>query len=139
MRSGRDGPVEADDVDETLVGLAVAADGEPPKKSRPNKEFAGSACLVDEPVLAGAERVFGVSVVLGLAGGDGISPNISWPGGLASVTVVGRAGDGNFCCEAERSSFAFSWTTFRGWETSTTATEPVSRLRTHHIIIAIVV
>lgn len=115
MRSGRDGPVEADGVEETLLDLAVAAEGGPPKKSRPSKEFpGGSGCFVDVPVLAGVDRMFGASVVLGLAGGDGISPNISGVGALASVTAVGRVGVDGFCCGAERSSFAFSWTTLRG-------------------------
>lgn len=89
MRSGRDGPVEADGVEETLLDLPIAADGGPPKKSRPSKEFPGSGCFVDVPILAGVDRMFAVSVVLGLAGGDGISPNISGVGALASVIVVG--------------------------------------------------
>lgn len=70
MRSGRDGPVVADGVDEVLAGLLAAAEGGPPKKSRPNKEFAGSGGFVGVAVLAGADRVVGVSVVLGLTGGD---------------------------------------------------------------------
>lgn len=115
MRSGRDGPVVADGVDEALVGLPVAVEGGPPKKSRPNNELPGSGCFVVVTVLAGGDRVLGVSVVLGLTGGDGISPNISGTGALVSVRVVVRVeGADDFCCEAERSSLAFSWTTLRG-------------------------
>jgi hypothetical protein len=106
-----------DGVEETLLGLPATADGGPPKKSRPSKEFAGSEGLVDVAVLAGNDRTPGVSVVLGLAGGDGISPNISGLGTFACVPVGGRAVDG-LCWEAERSSFAFSWTTFRGTSSS---------------------
>lgn len=115
MRSGRDGPVIPDGVDVALAGLLVAAEGGPPKKSRPNKEFAGSGCFVGVAVLAGVDRTLGASVVLGLTGGDGISPNISGAGALVSVEVVCRLEEVDaFCCEAERSSFAFSWTTLRG-------------------------
>lgn len=115
MRSGRDGPAVADGVDEALVDLLVAAEGGPPKKSRPNKEFPGSGCFVGVGILAGGDRILGVSVVLGLTGGDGTSPNRSGAGALASVKVVGRVEDvDGFCCEAERSSFAFSWTTLSG-------------------------
>lgn len=96
-------------MDEVLVALLVTAEGGPPKKSRPNKEFAGSGCFVGVAVLAGAARELGVSVVFGLSGGDEISPNISGAGALASAEVVGRLEDvDGFCCEAERSSFAFS-------------------------------
>ena len=96
-------------MDAVLAGLPVAAEGGPPKKSRPNNEFAGSGGFVGVAVLAGADRVVGVSVVLGLTGGDGISPNKSGAGALTAVEVVGRLEDvDGFCCEAERSNFAFS-------------------------------
>lgn len=38
--------MELDGVDEALVGLPEAAEGEPPKKSRPIKELLGSGCLL---------------------------------------------------------------------------------------------
>ena len=103
-------------MDEVLVGLLVAAEGGPPKKSRPNKEFAGSGCFVGVAALAGADRMLVVSVVLGLTGGDGISPKISGAGAFAAVAAFGRVEEDvdGFCCEAERSSFAFSWTTLSG-------------------------
>jgi hypothetical protein len=126
LRSGREGPVEADGVEELVDGLPAAPAGEPPKKSRPSKEFPASSCFVDAVVFGGKARTLGVSVVLGLAGGDGISPNISVFGILASVTVVGRVDVKGVCWDDDRSSFAFSWTTLRGLYSSSVSVHPVA-------------
>lgn len=126
-------------MDETLFGLLVAADGGPPKKSRPNKELLDSACFGDVAFLAGADGKLGVLVVFGRAGGDGMSPKTSEFGTSALATAAFRVGEGNFCCEAERSSFAFSWTTLRGCEMSANIGSICPRKYTTHNIIIIVV
>lgn len=118
MRSGREGPVEIDGVDEALDGLAEAVEGELPKKSRPIKELLGSDCLEGAEAFGGVGRVPGVSVVLGLAGGVGISPKMSGLGAGLCREVAGWIEDDDFCWDEDRSSFAFSWTTLRGyWQT----------------------
>ena len=62
-----------------LEGLLEATEGGPPKKSRPSNELPESGCLGAPEDFPGDGRVPGVSVVLGLAGGDGKSPKISAP------------------------------------------------------------
>ena len=83
FRSGRDGPDEPSALPEALKGTSAGAEGGPPKKSKPNSEspcFAGA--LVGTEAFGGAARDGG-SVVLGLAGGVGISPRMSmFCGGL---------------------------------------------------------
>lgn len=84
LRSGLDGAIEPPGVDVALDGLAEDVEGGPPKKSNPRSEspcfcgFEGAAAA-----LGGGGRWFGVSVVLGRAGGVGMSPNKStWGAGL---------------------------------------------------------
>lgn len=83
FRSGRDGPDEPSALPEALKGTSAGAEGGPPKKSKPNSEspcFAGA--LVGTEAFGGGARDDG-SVVLGLAGGVGISPRMSmFCGGL---------------------------------------------------------
>lgn len=76
LRSGLEGTAEPDGVDAELDGLPEVADGGLPKKSRPSNESAAFACLGREVAFGGAVRL-GTSVVLGLAGGSGTSPNRS--------------------------------------------------------------
>ena len=64
-------------VDAALDGLPEDADGGPPKKSSPNNESAGFDCLGGAVFLGGGGRLPATSVVLGLAGGAGTSPNRS--------------------------------------------------------------
>ena len=52
----------------------------PPKKSRPSSESAAFVCLGKAALFGGAVRAPGVSVVLGLTGGSGTSPNRSTGG-----------------------------------------------------------
>lgn len=72
-----------------LDGRPEGADDGPPKKSRPKRESAGFDDLGGGAVLDGKGRVLGVSVVLGLAGGAGMSPNMSTCGAALVVGPVG--------------------------------------------------
>lgn len=81
--------MELDGVDEALVGLPEAAEGEPPKKSRPIKELLGSGCLLGAEGFEGGGWMPEASVVLGLAGGDDMSPKISEFGADLCTEVVG--------------------------------------------------
>ena len=76
FRSGREGPLLPAGVDAELLGRPVFAAG-PPKKSIPKSESEAFVCLGAGGSLGGGGRELGVSVVLGLAGGSGMSPNKS--------------------------------------------------------------
>jgi hypothetical protein len=103
-----------------LAGRAGGADWLVPKKSRPSRESPGRFCLGGAAGAfcccgGGLEAIEG-SAVLARAG-VGSSPNRSMTG----ATALGACGAGAgpllieaFLSEAERSSFAFSWTTLRG-------------------------
>ena len=80
LRSGREGPVVVTGVDATLDGLPEEVGGGPPKKSSPNNESAGFDCLDGAAFLGGGGRPPATSVVLGLTGGAGTSPNRSTSG-----------------------------------------------------------
>lgn len=88
MRSGLEGIAEPDGVEAELDGLPDVADDGPPKKSRPSKESAALACLVGAETFGGADRP-GTSVVLGLAGGSGTSPNRSTGGAAFGAGTTG--------------------------------------------------
>ena len=88
LRSGLEGIAELDGVEAELDGLPDVADGGPPKKSRPSKESAALACLGGAVVFEGADRP-GTSVVLGLAGGSGTSPNKSTAGAAFGAGMTG--------------------------------------------------
>ena len=88
LRSGRDGTTGPDGVEAELDGLPDVADGGPPKKSRPSNESAALACLGGAEAFGGAARP-GTSVVLGLAGGSGTSPNRSTGGGAFGAGATG--------------------------------------------------
>ncbi len=108
MRSGREGPVDVAGVDVALEGRPEGADDGPPKKSSPNSESAGFDCFAGAVFFGGGRRPPATSVVLGLAGGAGTSPNRSTFG-----TALGIGGGGwleldETRCEDERSSLAFS-------------------------------
>lgn len=60
-----------------LLGFPAACGAGPPRKSRPSKESAGLVVLGGAIALGGGGRAPTVSVVLGLAGGDDISPKMS--------------------------------------------------------------
>ena len=79
LRSGLEATAEPDGVEAELDGLPDVADDGPPKKSRPSNESAAFACLGGADSFRGAGRP-GMSVVLGLAGGSGTSPNRSTGG-----------------------------------------------------------
>ena len=85
MRSGREGPVDVAGVDAALDGLPVEAEGGPPKKSSPNNESAGFEGLDGVAFLGGGGRPLATSVVLGLAGGVGTSPNRSTFGAALGI------------------------------------------------------
>ena len=75
---------------EALEGLSAGAAGGPPKKSRPSNESPGFVCaFCGADALRAGARVPGVSVVLGRAGGDIDSPNISM---IGAGFVKGAAG-----------------------------------------------
>ena len=88
LRSGRDGTAVPDGVESELDCLADDADGGPPKKSRPSKESAALVCLGGAEAFGGAGRP-GTSVVLGLAGGSGTSPNRSTGGAAFGTGTAG--------------------------------------------------
>lgn len=121
FRSGRDGPDEPSAFPEALKGPSADAEGGPPKKSRPNSEspcFAGA--LIGTEVFGGAARDDG-SVVLGLAGGVGISPRISiFCGGLLGGPF-GWIDAEEARCDVERSNWAFSFTMLRGYDLESVA------------------
>ena len=77
LRSGLEGPVEAAGVDVALDGLLAGDVDGPPKKSSPSRESAGFAGLGGAEAFGGGGRPPVTSVVLGLAGGAGTSPNRS--------------------------------------------------------------
>ena len=89
FRSGLEGPVLPDGVEEELEGLPEVVDGGPPKKSRPSRESAAFVGLGGWELLEGAGRVPGVSVVLGLAGGSGTSPKRSMFGAAFGIGGIG--------------------------------------------------
>lgn len=77
LRSGLEGAATLPGVDAALEGLAEEAGGAP-KKSSPRSESPCFCCFGGAGmVLGGGGRVRGVSVVLGRAGGVGMSPNKS--------------------------------------------------------------
>lgn len=88
LRSGLEGTAELDGVEAELDGLPEVADGGPPKKSRPSKESAAFTCLGGAEAFGGACRP-GTSVVLGLAGGSGTSPNRSIGGAVFGAGTAG--------------------------------------------------
>ena len=88
MRSGLEGTAEPDGVEAELDGLPDIADGGPPKKSRPSNESAALDCLGGAEAFGGAVRL-GTSVVFGLAGGSGTSPNRSTGGAAFGAGTTG--------------------------------------------------
>lgn len=88
LRSGLEGTADPDGVEAELDGLPDVADGGPPKKSRPSKESAALACLGGADAFGGAGRL-AASVVLGLAGGSGTSPNRSTGGAAFGAGTAG--------------------------------------------------
>lgn len=72
MRSGLDGP-EPVELGVVLVGRDVVALWVLPKKSKPSSESPDLFCLLDDSGAFGGARNPGGSVVLGLAGGEGVS------------------------------------------------------------------
>ena len=85
----------------------------PPKKSRPNNESAAFVGL-GGPDFGGGGRPPEVSVVLGLAGSSGTSPNRSIGGAAFGSGGAGWLEADAARSEAPRSSFAFSCTTLSG-------------------------
>lgn len=77
-----------DGVEAELDGLPDVADGGPPKKSRPSNESAAFACLLGAEAFGGADRP-GMSVVFGLTGGSGTSPNRSTGGAAFGAGTTG--------------------------------------------------
>lgn len=76
--------------DAALAGLAEGAEGGPPKKSSPNNESPCFCCFGGAAAsLEGGGRMSGVSVVLGRAGGVGMSPNKSMFGAGFGVGFAG--------------------------------------------------
>ena len=77
LRSFLEGAVEPEGVEAELDGLAEDVGGGAPKKSRPSSESAAFVCFGAAVVFGGGGLVPAISVVLGLAGGAGISSNRS--------------------------------------------------------------
>ena len=88
LRSGLEGTAVPDGVEAELDGLPDVADGGPPKKSRPSNESAAFACLLGAEAFGGADRP-GMSVVFGLTGGSGTSPNRSTGGAAFGAGTTG--------------------------------------------------
>ena len=102
-----------------LEGLTDGAEGGAPKKSKPRRESPCFCCLGGAATsFGGGGRTLGVSVVLGRAGGVGISPNRSIFGAGFGTGFVGWLGVEETRCEVERSILALSWTTLSGWRIS---------------------
>jgi hypothetical protein len=97
---------------EPLDGPAGGAAVGPPKKSRPSSESAGLVCLgaATSAFGGGCDRMGGP--VLGLAGAEKSSPNKSTTGVAFGAALLELAA---CLSDAERSSLAFSWTTFKGY------------------------
>lgn len=115
FKSGLEGTAEPVGVDEELDDLADRPEGGPPKKSRPSNESAAFVCLGGAEALGGGGRAPAVSVVFGLAGGSGTSPNKSTAGAAFRGGGSGWLDVDETRCEEPRSSLAFSWTTFSGY------------------------
>ena len=103
LRSGLEGTVGPDGVEAELDGLPDVVDGGPPKKSRPSKESAALACLGGAEAFGGAVRL-GISVVLGLVGGSGTSPNRSIGGAAFGAGRTGWLDVDEARCDAPLSS-----------------------------------
>lgn len=88
LRSGLEVLAEPDGIEAELDGLPDVVDDGPPKKSRPSSESAAFACLGGAEAFGGAGRP-GTSVVLGLAGGSGTSPNRSTGGAAFGAGTTG--------------------------------------------------
>lgn len=114
FRSGLEGAVEPPGVDAELDGLPMDDEGGPPKKSRPNNESAAFVCFGGPEDLEGGSRLPGVSVVLGLAGGSGTSPNRSTGGAALGGGAKGWLRVDAARNEAPRSNLAFSCTILSG-------------------------
>lgn len=101
-------------INEALEGRGGGAALEVPKKSSPSRESAGLVAFGGAAPAFGGGCVPTGGPVLGLAGADISSPNKSITGaafGCETILV-----DACACLrELDRSSFARSWTTFRGW------------------------
>lgn len=76
LRSGLEGTAAPTEVDDE-PGLPDELEGGPPKKSSPNSESAALPCLGGAVFFVGGALAPGESVVFGLAGGVGTSPNKS--------------------------------------------------------------
>ena len=113
LRSGLEVLVIPTEFDEALDGRAEG--WEEPKKSRPSRESPGLLCFAGAGGPAFATGLeLGVSVVLGLIGGAGMSsPNRSMVG-AACRCGCGCCGAEEIRCDADLSIFAFSWTRLSG-------------------------
>lgn len=114
FRSGLEGAVEPPGVDAELDGLPLEDDGGPPKKSRPSSESAAFVDFGGPEDFGGGIRLLGVSVVLGLAGGSGTSPNRSTGGAALGGGANGWLDVDAARNDAPRSNLAFSCTTLSG-------------------------
>ena len=95
-------------VEAELLGRPAEAVGGPPKKSNPSSESEALVCFGGGAFLGGGGREAGASVVLGLTGGCGMSPNKStcvagFGGGTGWLLVEAEA-----LWEEPRSNLAFS-------------------------------
>jgi hypothetical protein len=117
LRSGLDGAEL--EVAVVLDGLAGGLACGPPKKSSPNKESAGLLCFGGAVSAFGGGSLSPGGPVLGRAGAAaGSSPNKSIAGpGLGAARGGGTVpAEAAAFCEADLSNFAFSWTTFNGYD-----------------------
>jgi hypothetical protein len=133
-----------------LRGRAGGAAWLEPKKSRPSSESPGRVCLGGGAGAlcccccggGGARAVIEGSAVLARTG-VGSSPNRSMTGAAADLSGAGAA-EGlllmdAFRREADRSSFAFSWTTLRGCEIVVSASVVELHCQdadNHHVVVA---
>ena len=121
LRSGLEGPDAPAGFESVLEGLPNDADGVLPKKSKPSRESPGFVSLggAAEPRGGiGGGFVPDGSVVLGRAGGDGVSSLKK-----STFCTDRRGGSVGWLdavearCEEARSSFAFCCTRLRGYST----------------------
>ena len=131
LRSTRGGPLPA--TEGLLDGRAGDAAVGPARKSNPSSESAGCAGFGAALAFGGGGAVLVGGPVLGRAGAEmGSSPKRSTFCARCGARVADAVLVPDARCEADRSIFAFSWTTLRGCGCQWTFDVPVMKHLPHH-------